>query len=46
MIEQSRRTYRDAPPAAAPVDKARVLAHLQTQLALLEASREVAHGDA
>lgn len=38
-----RRLLRDAP---APVDKGRVLAHLRAQLAELQASQEVAHGDA
>lgn len=44
-LQARRRLLRDA-PAPAPVDKARVLAHLQAQLAILQASQEVAHGDA
>lgn len=47
VIEASRRTYRDLwpVPVRAPVDKARVLAHLLAQLAELQ-RKEVAHGDA
>lgn len=43
---QARRRVRRDTPVAASVDKPRVLAHLLAQLALLEASKEVAHGDA
>jgi hypothetical protein len=44
-LQVRRRLLRDA-PAPAPVDKGRVLAHLRAQLAELQASQEVAHGDA
>ena len=44
-LQARRRLLRDA-PTPAPVDKGRVLAHLRAQLAELQASQEVAHGDA
>lgn len=44
-LQARRRLLRDA-PAPAPVDKARVLAHLRAQLAEFQASQEIAHGDA
>ncbi len=43
---RARRRVRRDTPVAVPVDKPRVLAHLLAQLALLEASKEVEHGDA
>lgn len=47
VTDSSRRTHRDLwpVPVRAPVDKARVLAHLSAQLAALQ-NDEVAHGDA
>lgn len=44
-LQARRRLLRDA-SAPAPVDKARVLAHLRAQLAELKARQEVAHGNA
>lgn len=45
VTEFQRRLHRDA-PVRAKVDKASVLAHLRAQLAELQASEEVADGNA
>lgn len=44
-LQARRRVLRDA-PSPAPVDKARVRAHLAAQLAQLQQSEEVAHEEA
>ena len=46
VTDQTRRLHRDAHVPLAPLDKASVLAHLRAQLAQLEESTEVTHGDA